>query len=177
MTWTNLLLMNCLRYSALLSWAFWCFAAVGLYTFLEICWLSGTRTWRLLFPSKVEWLSWKIGRGIQKLLFPLTTKGVLLVVGFYVGMMYQRTMDRDRTNHMTNVDVIRKFDTHHYRILSEDVQRYYDIQLCPGEPPDWQEGMILTDLIYLQNTTCQQLMWYRQSRDVKTGKLIDWRMQ
>ena len=140
--------------------------------FLRLCWSVICVCLMMLNNSsaKKPTENWK--RIIEKLVFPGIHKIALVTLGFALGMYYQKAKTIDNTNHMQNVDIVRRYDPHHFRVLSEDVGQTYDIQLCNETPPDWQEGMVLVDFVYEQETTCQRLDWYRQSRNIRTGKLI-----
>lgn len=155
-------------------WAFLAGLFILLLGVLNALWQSMMAYFLVLHPSSDESKRLSIAT-LLRMAAPLAGKAAIAVVFFAMGWLTHKSEQADHTNHMQNVDVIRKYDPHHYRILSEDVGQPYDIQLCPEEAPDWQEGMILADFVYEQTTTCQRLQWYRQSRDIRTGKLVNFK--
>lgn len=110
---------------------------------------------------------------ILKMAAPLAGKVIIFACGIAIGYLARENRLYAATNHMQNVDVVRRYDAHHYRILSEDVLRSYDIELCPNDlAPNWEEGTVLSDFVYEKLSSCLRLQWFRQARDLSTGRLL-----
>lgn len=135
----------------------------------------GMAWYLVLRPLRTDWKSskWRILSGKMG---SLVGKVALFMVAFALGYQTHKAREADRTNHMQNVDIIKKYDERHFRILSEDVMQSYDIQLCPAPIyPPWQEGQVLTDFVYEQESDCQRLKSFRNATNIETGKLINFK--
>lgn len=98
---------------------------------------------------------------------------------FALGYMTHKSIQADRMNHMRNVGILQKYDDYNYRIQSRDNGAIYRVNFCTDIAPPFEEGMVLTDLVYEKTSKCLRLStgWFRNEIDESTGKWVDFREQ